>query len=105
MRSLVQHGSLELHTAFSRDRKGLIYDPIKGEVIEQEIEPRYIDDIVLNQGRLVSELVMSKSQSGLGGRLYICGSVSVYETIMSGIRKGIYKYQASTRSTADSLLA
>ncbi|KAH3966709.1 hypothetical protein HBH98_205910 [Parastagonospora nodorum] len=105
LRSLVQNGSLELHTAFSRDHKGLVYDPVMRELIEQETEPRYIDSTIIEQGRLVSELVMSRSQGGLGGHLYVCGSVSVYETVMSGIRQAIYKYQASTQSTADSLLA
>lgn len=105
LRGLVQHGSLELHTAFSRDRNGLVYDPAMRELVEQEMEPRYIDSTIVEHGRLVSELVMSKTQGGLGGHLYICGSVSVYETVMSGIKQAIYKYQASTHSTADSLLA
>lgn len=105
LRGLVQDGSLELHTAFSRDRRGLVYDHVMRELIEQEMEPRYIDATIVDQGRLVSELVMSKSQGGLGGYLYICGSVSVYETVMTGIKQAIYKYQASTQSTADSLLA
>lgn len=105
LHGLVQYGSLELHTAFSRDRKGLIFDPFMREMIEQDMDPRYIDSTIVDQGRLVSELVMSKSQGGLGGHLYVCGSVSVYETVMSGIRQAIYKYQASTHSTAESLLA
>ena len=105
LQGLVQSGSLELHTAFSRDRRGLLFDPMMRELIEQDMEPRYIDATIVAQGRLVSELVMSKSQGGLGGYMYICGSVSVYETVMSGIKQAIYKYQASTKSTADSLLA
>ncbi|KAF2261865.1 hypothetical protein CC78DRAFT_499454 [Lojkania enalia] len=105
LRGLVQQGSLELHTAFSRDRNGLLYDPALRDLVEQDMDPRYIDATILEQGRLVSELVMSKSQGGLGGYLYICGSVSVYETVMSGIKQAIYKYQASTHSTADALLA
>jgi sulfite reductase alpha subunit-like flavoprotein/predicted heme/steroid binding protein len=105
LRSLVQSGSLELHTAFSRDPQGLIYDPVMREMVDNDLEPRYIDKTIVDQGRLVSELVMSKSQGGLGGHLYICGSLSVYETVMSGIRKAIYKYQASTNSSTDSLLA
>ncbi|KAH7077016.1 hypothetical protein BKA63DRAFT_565377 [Paraphoma chrysanthemicola] len=105
LRSLVQHGALELHTAFSRDRSGLIYDSASQDLIEQDMEPRYIDATIVEQGQLVSELVLSKSQGGLGGHLYICGSVSVYETVMSGIKQAIYRYQASTHSTADSLLA
>ncbi|KAF2831689.1 hypothetical protein CC86DRAFT_275958, partial [Ophiobolus disseminans] len=67
LRGLVQHGSLELHTAFSRDRRGLVFDSFMQEMIEQEMEPRYIDTTIIDQGRLVSELVMSKSQGGLGG--------------------------------------
>ncbi|KAF1912254.1 hypothetical protein BDU57DRAFT_504740 [Ampelomyces quisqualis] len=105
LRSLVQQGSLELHTAFSRDRKGLVYDQIMRELVEQEMEPRYIDTTIIEQGRLISELIMSKKQGGLGGHLYICGSVSVYETVMSGLKQAIYKYQASTHTTTDSLLA
>jgi cytochrome b involved in lipid metabolism len=105
LRSLVQQGSLELHTAFSRDRKGLVYDPYMRELVEQEMEPRYIDTTIIEQGRLISELIMSKKQGGLGGHLYICGSVSVYETVMSGLKQAIYKYQASTHATAESLLA
>ncbi|KAF1959206.1 hypothetical protein CC80DRAFT_467607 [Byssothecium circinans] len=105
LRGLVQYGSLELHTAFSRDRRGLVYDPTMRELVEQDMEPSYIDSTIVEQGRLVSELVMSKTQGGLGGYMYICGSVSVYETVMSGIKRAIYKYQASTQSTADSLLA
>jgi cytochrome b involved in lipid metabolism len=48
---------------------------------------------------------MSQNQGGLGGHLYICGLVSVYETVMSGIKQAIYNYQASTHAMADSLLA
>jgi sulfite reductase alpha subunit-like flavoprotein len=105
LRTLVQHGSLELFTAFSRDRRGLFYDSSVRDLIERDMEPRYIDKTIIDQGRLVSELVMSKTQGGLGGHLYICGSASVYETVMSGIRQAIYKYQVSTQSTAESLLA
>jgi cytochrome b involved in lipid metabolism len=48
---------------------------------------------------------MSQSQGGLGGHLYICGSVSVYETVMSSIKQAIYNYQASPHAMVDSLLA
>lgn len=81
MRDLVQEGSLELYTAFSRDTHGLAYDPIMRGLREQETSRRYLDATIIDQGRLVSELVMSKSQGGLGGHLYICGSVAIYETI------------------------
>lgn len=105
LRGLVQQGALELYTAFSRDRNGLAYDNILRDLVEQDMDPRYIDTSIVEQGRLVSELVMSKSQGGLGGYFYVCGSVSVYETVMSGIRQAIYKYQASTHDTADAILA
>lgn len=105
LRGLVQDGSMELHLALSRDRRGLIFDPSMRELIERDMDPKYIDATIIEQGRLVSELVLSKNQGGLGGYLYVCGSVSVYETVMSGIKQAIYKYQASTTSTAESLLA
>ncbi|KAF2837286.1 hypothetical protein M501DRAFT_1018193 [Patellaria atrata CBS 101060] len=105
LRSLVQEGSLELHLAFSRDRRGLVYDPMSRELIERDMEPHYIDSTIVEQGRIVSELVMSKSQGGQAGYLYVCGSVSVYETVMSGIRKAIYQYSAATSDTADAILA
>ena len=68
LRGLVQQGDLELHTAFSRDNRGLIYDPAMRDLVEHEMEPRYIDTLIVEQGRLVSELVMSKNQGGLGGK-------------------------------------
>jgi sulfite reductase alpha subunit-like flavoprotein len=67
LRGLVQQGALELHTAFSRDRNGLVYDPSMREMLEKEMDPRYIDTTIIEQGQLVSELVMSKDQGGLGG--------------------------------------
>jgi hypothetical protein len=57
VRSLVQSGSLELHAAFSRDHKGLAYDLAMRELVEQDMEPCYIDTAIVEQGRLVSELV------------------------------------------------
>lgn len=67
LRGLVQQGALELHTAFSRDRSGLVYDPSMREMLEKDMDPRYIDTTIVEQGQLVSELVMSKDQGGLGG--------------------------------------
>ncbi|KAF2703230.1 hypothetical protein K504DRAFT_508145 [Pleomassaria siparia CBS 279.74] len=105
LRGLVQDGSLELHTAFSRDRNGLVFDQASRDLVEQDMDPRYIDTTIVEQGLLVSDLVMSRSQGGLGGYLYICGSVTVYETVMSGLRQAIYTHRASTHATASSLLA
>ncbi|PVH94808.1 hypothetical protein DM02DRAFT_675942 [Periconia macrospinosa] len=105
LRGLVQQGALELHTAFSRDRNGLVYDPSTRELFERDMDPRYIDTTIVEQGRVVSELVMSKSQGGLGGYFYVCGSVSVYETVLSGIKQAIYKHQAATHQSADTILA
>src|SRR5690606_19889863 len=85
LRDAVSYYGLELHTAFSRDRKGLIYDPSTKTLVERDIEPRYLDTTILEQGATVTDLVMSTKQGGLGGYLYICGSVSVYETVISGI--------------------
>jgi len=105
LRGLVREGALELHLAFSRDRRGLVYDPNARDLVERDMDPRYIDAAALEQGKMVSELVMSSSQGGLGGYIFICGSTSVFETVLSGIHKAIYKFQAATKETAESLLA
>jgi sulfite reductase alpha subunit-like flavoprotein len=83
LRDYVRHGLLEVHTAFSRDKNGLIYDAAAKDLVVRQMEPRYIDTTIIEQGQTVCDLVISKSRGGLGGYLYICGSVSVYETIMS----------------------
>ena len=105
LRELVRNGELELHTAFSRDANGLVYDPVSRELIEKQIQPRYIDAAIVEQGKTVCDLVMSKSQGGMGGYLYICGSVSVYDAVMSGIRQAIYNNQSATKESAETLLA
>jgi cytochrome b involved in lipid metabolism len=105
LREYVRSGHMELHTAFSRDQHGLVYDATSRELVEKQIAPRYLDTVIIEQGRTVCDMVISKSQGGLGGHLYICGSISMYETIMSGIRQALYKNWTSTKDSADSLLA
>ncbi|KAH7397490.1 hypothetical protein BKA64DRAFT_752995 [Cadophora sp. MPI-SDFR-AT-0126] len=105
LRNYVRHDMLEVHTAFSRDRNGLVYDPVSKDLVEKEMEPRYIDTTIIEQGQTVCNLVISKSQGGLGGYIYICGSISVYESIISGIRQAIYNNWASTKESAENLLA
>lgn len=105
LRDFVRSGQMELHTAFSRDTNGLVYDPMSRDLIEKQMGPRYLDTAIIEQGRTVCDIVVSKSQGGLGGHLYICGSLAMYETIMSGIRQAIYQNWASTKETADSMVA
>ncbi|ETI24376.1 hypothetical protein G647_03745 [Cladophialophora carrionii CBS 160.54] len=105
LRDYVRSGQIELHTAFSRDKNGLVFDPMSRELVEKQMPPRYLDAAIVEQGRTVCDLVISKSQGGLGGHLYVCGSLAVYETIMSGIRQAIYQNWTSTKESADSLLA
>ncbi|KAF8650910.1 hypothetical protein AX16_005035 [Volvariella volvacea WC 439] len=105
LRNYVQSGQLELHVAFSRDTNGLVYDPISRDLVEKTMEPRYIDSTILDQGPTVCDIVTSTKLGGLGGYIYICGSVSLYETVISGIRQALYKYRAVTKEGADELLA
>ena len=105
LRDYVQAGQLEVHTAFSRDSNGLVYDPMSRELVEKRIQPRYIDAAIVEQGQTVCDLVMSKSQGGLGGYIYICGSVAVYDTVMKGIRQAIYDNRTATKESADALIA
>jgi sulfite reductase alpha subunit-like flavoprotein len=105
LREYVRSGHLELHVAFSRDSNGLIFDPARRELVERHTSPRYLDEAIMEQAQTVCDMVVSKSQGGLGGHLFICGSIAMYETIISGIRRAIYHHWTSTKESADELLA
>lgn len=105
LREHVRYDGLELHTSFSRDTKGLVYDQSTQDLVERETEPRYLDAAIIEKRNLICDLVMSTKQGGLGGYLFICGSVSVYETVMSGITKAMYQTRGVTQKSAEALLA
>lgn len=67
LRQYVNEGIMEVHTAFSRDTRGLIYDPVSWDLVEKETQPRYIDGLIVEQGQAICDYVMSKKQGGLGG--------------------------------------
>lgn len=104
LRELVHAGFMEAHTAFSRDDRGLVYDPYMRDLVEKQIPPRYIDSLIVEQGSTICDLIMSKKQGGLGGYLYVCGSVSVFDSVMSGIRKAIYTYRTTTMDNVDMIV-
>lgn len=101
LREYVGSGQMEVHLAFSRDSRGLVFDPFSRDLVERKITPRYIDALIVEQGATVCDMVMSKKQGGLGGYLYVCGSVSVFESVMSGIKKAIYNHRTATMESAD----
>jgi cytochrome b involved in lipid metabolism len=101
----VRNGDLELHTAFSRDKNGLVYDSATRQLRNKVIEPRYLDATIVENARTVCDLIMSTKQGGCGGYIYICGSVSLYETVMTGIRRAIYVSCASSEKLPEILLA
>ncbi|KAH8658059.1 sulfite reductase flavoprotein alpha-component [Xylariales sp. PMI_506] len=105
LRQLVQAGSIELHTAFSRDPRGLVYDRHSRNLLEKNMPPRYIDSLIVEQGETVCDLVMSKKQGGLGGYLYICGSVAVFDSVMAGIKKAIYHHRSATMESSEAILS
>lgn len=47
---------------------------------------------------------MSKKQGGIGGYIYVCGSVGVFDSVMSGIRKALYNHRSPTMETVESIL-
>ncbi|KAL1591803.1 hypothetical protein SLS59_010075 [Nothophoma quercina] len=104
LRQYVNEGLLEVHTAFSRDPNGLVYDATSRQLVEKEISPRYIDGLIVEQGQSICDLVMSKKQGGIGGYLYVCGSVGVFDSVMSGIRKALYNHRSPTMETAETIL-
>lgn len=122
LRQYVNEGLLEVHTAFSRDSNGLVYDAIANDLVEKELSPRYIDGLIVEQGQSICDLVMSKvsrssvpyertaltpepqNQGGIGGYLYVCGSVGVFDSVMTGIRKALYNHRSPTMETAETIL-
>ncbi|KAI2621760.1 hypothetical protein GGR54DRAFT_78796 [Hypoxylon sp. NC1633] len=101
LREYVNADFMEVHMAFSRDSRGLVYDPHGRDLIEKHIPPRYIDTLIVEQGATISDLVMSKKQGGLGGYLYVCGSVAVFDSVMNGIRKAVYTHCTATMESVD----
>ncbi|CAI6332041.1 unnamed protein product [Periconia digitata] len=104
LRQYVNEGLMEVHTAFSRDSRGFMYDSSTRDIVEKTMESRYIDTLIVEQGQSICDLVMSKKQGGVGGYLYVCGSVGVFDSVMSGIRKALYKYRSPTMETAETIL-
>jgi sulfite reductase alpha subunit-like flavoprotein/predicted heme/steroid binding protein len=104
LRRYVNAGYMEVHLAFSRDTRGLAYDSTLRDLVERKMEPRYIDMLIAEQGATVCDMVMSKSQGGLGGYLYICGSVAVFDSVMAGIRKAIYNHRTATMESTDMII-
>lgn len=104
LREYIDAGLMEVHLAFSRDSQGLVYDRRTQDLVEREMPPRYIDALIVEQGAAISELVMSKKQGGLGGYLYVCGSVAVFDSVMNGIRKAIYNYCSATMESSEMII-
>ncbi|KAH6678759.1 sulfite reductase flavoprotein alpha-component [Plectosphaerella plurivora] len=104
LRGLVEQGLMEVHVAFSRDRRGLAYDTMSRDLVERDTDPKYIDALIVEQGATVCDLVMSKRQGGLGGHLYICGSVAVFDSVMAGIRRAIYNHRTATMESTDRIV-
>ncbi|CAJ0554480.1 Ff.00g129930.m01.CDS01 [Fusarium sp. VM40] len=104
LRRLTKLGFIEVNLAFSRDSRGLAYDTVTRDLVERKTSPRYIDSLIVEQGETICDMVMSKKQGSLGGYLYVCGSVSVFDSVMNGIRKAIYTYRAATMDTVDLIM-
>lgn len=101
LRELVSTGFMAVHTAFSRDSRGLVYDDRTLDLVEKSIPPRYLDSLLVEQGATICDLVMSRRQGGLGGYIYVCGSVAVFDSVMQGIRRAIYMLRTATMDSVD----
>lgn len=40
----------------------------------------------------------------MGGYLYVCGLVGVFDSVMTGIRKALYNHRSPTMETAETIL-
>ena len=90
IRRQVRNGSLEAHVAFSRDNRGLVYDRHARDLVERRMQPRYIDSAILDQSHEVCNIIMSREMGGLGGYIYICGSIPLYETVWQALHKACF---------------
>lgn len=105
LRDHALYDGLEVHVAFSRDQNGLIYNPATKTLDEKIIPPRYIDQLVIEKGSSLCDIIMSKQLGGQAGRVYICGSVQFYETVMKGIHQAIYQHRGVTKEGTEQILA
>ena len=65
LREYVHADFMEVHVAFSRDSRGVAYDPHNRDLVERQMPPRYIDTLIVEQGATISDLVMSKKSTSL----------------------------------------
>ncbi|KAK3315893.1 hypothetical protein B0H66DRAFT_273438 [Apodospora peruviana] len=105
LREYIDAGLMEVHLAFSRDTRGLVYDQRLQDLVEKEMPPRYIDALIVEQGATISELVLSKKMGGQGGYIYVCGSVAIFDAVMSGIRKALYNHCSATMESSEIIIS
>lgn len=48
--------------------------------------------------------MLLQKQGGIGGYMYVCGSVGVFDSVMNGIRKALYNHRSPTMESADAIL-
>ena len=99
IRDLVKKGKLELHIAFSRDRKGLVYDRKAKDLVEKDMEPRYISSAILEARDDIFDIIAPTQSGGLGGYIYICGSASFYETVSRALLQVSTGHPAKKKET------
>lgn len=87
IRQEVERGFLEAHIAFSRDNRGLVYNSDTKQLSEKQMEPRYIDAAIIDAEMDLCNLIKSPDQGGSGAYIYVCGSMSFYDTVSSGLSK------------------
>ena len=83
----VWNGLLEVHVAFSRDDRGLVYDQTRKDLIEKKIAPRRIDSLILERSSDICKVTAPREMGGSAGYIYICGSTALYETVWQTLQK------------------
>jgi hypothetical protein len=46
-----------MHVAFSRDKNGLVYDPVRRDLVDKKMDERYIDAAIVDEGATVADMV------------------------------------------------
>lgn len=104
IREQVRNGNLEAHVAFSRDENGLVFHRDTRELIEQRMNPRYVDSIIREESVDVCDVILPAQMGGLGGYIYVCGSAAFYETVLRGLLSAFSQHRIA-RTSNECILA
>ena len=62
------------------------------------IDPqRHLASLVLDQGRRLWDMLLPRSEGGVGGLFYVSGTLELYQSIVTGLRRALYNAEWTVR--------